>query len=60
ILQMTGSKSELQFAALPEDDPKRRRPNIDLARKVLGWEPKASLEVGLERTISYFRSTLCA
>jgi UDP-glucuronate decarboxylase len=60
ILQMTGSKSELQFATLPEDDPKRRRPNIDLARKVLGWEPKASLEVGLERTISYFRSTLCA
>jgi UDP-glucuronate decarboxylase len=60
ILEMTGSKSKLEFAPLPEDDPKRRRPSIALACKVLGWEPKVALEAGLERTIAYFRSTLTA
>ncbi|MBU6175266.1 MAG: hypothetical protein KGQ60_15760, partial [Planctomycetes bacterium] len=47
ILKVTASKSELVFRPLPVDDPTRRRPDISLARHVLGWEPTTSLEVGL-------------
>ena len=47
ILKVTSSKSELVFRPLPVDDPTRRRPDISLARQVLGWEPTTSLEVGL-------------
>jgi UDP-glucuronate decarboxylase len=43
---------------LPQDDPKQRQPNIDLARSALGWEPKVKLEDGLKETIAYFRSIL--
>jgi nucleoside-diphosphate-sugar epimerase len=43
---------------LPEDDPKIRRPDITKARALLGWEPKVSLAVGLERTIDYFRGVV--
>jgi dTDP-glucose 4,6-dehydratase len=55
ILKLTGSNSEIVFKPLPVDDPKQRRPNITLARKLLGWEPKVDLEVGLQKTIDYFR-----
>ncbi len=53
-LSQTGSKSSLVFRDLPSDDPKQRKPNIDLARSVLGWEPKIPLAQGLEKTIAYF------
>jgi UDP-glucuronate decarboxylase len=55
IIELTGSSSKIIHEPLPEDDPQRRRPNIDLARKKLGWEPKVPLAEGLEKTIDYFR-----
>ena len=58
VLRMVGGKSELVFKALPQDDPKQRRPDISLARQTLGWEPKIELEQGLENTIAYFRDFL--
>ena len=56
VLAMTGSSSEIEFLPLPADDPNRRRPDISLAKAVLGWEPKVSLDAGLEKTIAYYRS----
>jgi len=56
IIQLTGSKSKLVYRELPADDPTQRQPNIDLARKELGWEPKIPLEEGLKRTIAYFKT----
>jgi len=58
ILETTGSKSEIQFRPLPSDDPKRRRPDISLAREKLDWEPAVSLGEGLGQTIEYFRDML--
>ena len=55
VLEMTGSASELKFLPLPEDDPKVRRPDITVAREVLGWGPNVPLAAGLQRTIPYFR-----
>ncbi len=55
VLEMTGSESEIEFRPLPEDDPKIRRPEIRLARELLGWEPKIGLRDGLEQVIPYFR-----
>jgi UDP-glucuronate decarboxylase len=55
VLEMTGGESEIQYRALPSDDPRRRKPDITLAREYLGWEPKISLEEGLAATIDYFR-----
>jgi len=54
VLQLTGSKSEIVRKPLPEDDPTQRCPDISLARKELGWEPRVALRQGLERTIEYF------
>lgn len=54
VLEMTGSASQIIFRPLPEDDPKLRRPDISLAKRELGWEPKYPLREGLERTIAYF------
>jgi len=56
VLQATGSKSELRFEALPQDDPTRRRPDITKARTVLGWEPKISLEEGLKKALPFFKN----
>ena len=56
LRQLPDSKSKLAFAPLPSDDPKRRRPDITLAKELLGWEPKVALREGLARTIEYFRS----
>jgi dTDP-glucose 4,6-dehydratase len=51
VKEVTRSSSEIVYEALPEDDPKQRQPNIDLARELLGWEPEVSLREGLQRTI---------
>ena len=56
ILKLIGGKSKIIFKALPQDDPKQRRPDISFARKALSWEPKIDLDAGLEKTISYFRA----
>ncbi len=58
VLQMTGSKSELIFKPLPQDDPRQRKPDITLAQKTLGWAPKIALEEGLSQTIEYFQKVL--
>jgi dTDP-glucose 4,6-dehydratase len=58
VLEETGSSSSLRFLPLPEDDPKTRRPDIALARSLLGWEPQVNLRDGLRRTIPYFRELL--
>jgi len=58
VLSLSGSKSKLEFRPLPQDDPRRRQPNIDLAREKLGWSPKVPLEDGLKETIAYFRRVL--
>jgi len=55
VLQVTGSRSEIVFEALPEDDPQVRQPNITRARELLGWEPDIPLEEGLRRTIESLR-----
>lgn len=54
IRRMTGSRSELIFEPLPEDDPKQRQPDISKAKQVLGWEPVVELEDGMRQTIAYF------
>ena len=56
ILELTGSRSKLVRQPLPSDDPTQRRPDIDLAKRELGWEPTISLREGLAPTIAYFRS----
>ena len=58
ILQATHSKSKIVQVPLPEDDPKTRQPNITLAKNLLDWEPKVSLDEGLEATIKYFKEQL--
>lgn len=55
VIELSNSKSELVFEPLPSDDPTRRRPDISLARKKLGWEPKVMLREGLVRTIDWFQ-----
>ncbi|MCA9858757.1 MAG: SDR family oxidoreductase [Thermomicrobiales bacterium] len=56
VLAKTGSQSEIEFLPLPVDDPNRRRPDITLAKTLLGWEPRVSLDEGLTKTIAYYRS----
>jgi UDP-glucuronate decarboxylase len=60
VLRLTGSKSRMVFMPLPQDDPKRRQPNIELAKEHLGWTPKVSLEDGLKETVAYFRKIVIA
>lgn len=56
IVRLTKSRSKIVFKPLPEDDPMQRRPDIELAKAKLQWQPKKHLEDGLEQTIDYFRS----
>jgi dTDP-glucose 4,6-dehydratase len=51
VLSVTGSKSKIRYAPLPQDDPKQRRPDISLARTRLGWEPKVTLADGLQLSV---------
>ena len=55
VIELTGSSSEIEFKPLPSDDPAQRQPDIELARRVLEWEPLVPLESGLASTVEYFR-----
>jgi UDP-glucuronate decarboxylase len=58
VIALTGARSSLTYEPLPSDDPRQRRPDISLAKSALGWEPAASLDQGLPKTIAYFRAQL--
>ena len=58
IKETTGSHSEIIYKPLPEDDPTRRRPDISKIKSELEWSPSTSLEIGLAKTIEYFKSVL--
>jgi UDP-glucuronate decarboxylase len=58
VIALTGSRSQLKFEPLPQDDPRQRQPDITLARERLGWEPAVALEAGLKKTIAYFETLL--
>ena len=58
VIQLTNSKSKIIRMPLPSDDPMQRQPNIDLAKKMLDWEPKIQLKEGLVKTIDYFAATI--
>ena len=58
VLKLTQSKSKIVFQSLPQDDPKQRRPNIELAKEKLNWQPTIFLEEGLKKTINYFKHLL--
>ena len=58
IIELTDSRSVIEYKNLPQDDPKRRKPDISLAKSILNWEPKVSLEDGLLKTIEYFKSII--
>ena len=58
VVDMTGSKSKISYLPLPHDDPKQRQPDIMLAKQELNWEPKITLEDGLQKTIDYFYELL--
>jgi UDP-glucuronate decarboxylase len=58
IIQLTGSRSVITFKPLPDDDPKKRKPDITLAKEKLGWAPSIPLEVGLKKTALYFENLL--
>jgi dTDP-glucose 4,6-dehydratase len=55
VIATTGSTSQIRFEALPQDDPKQRRPDISKAQRLLGWTPKVELESGLKLSLEYFR-----
>jgi UDP-glucuronate decarboxylase len=58
IIDLTGSKSQIIFKELPQDDPLQRKPSIKLAKEKLGWEPEVGLEEGLKQTIHHFESVV--
>jgi UDP-glucuronate decarboxylase len=58
ILRLVGSKSNIEYMPLPQDDPRQRRPDISLAQSVLGWKPTVDINEGLKETVAYFRSRL--
>jgi UDP-glucuronate decarboxylase len=60
VIEKVGSSAGTTFAPLPSDDPRQRQPDITLARKLLGWEPRVALSDGLDQTIGYFRELLRA
>jgi len=58
LIRMTGSRAKIIFKPLPQDDPTQRKPDIRMAQKFLGWQPKIPLEEGIEKTIAYFRTLI--
>lgn len=60
IRRLTGTSAAIEFKPLPQDDPKRRQPDISKAKRVLGWEPQVGLEEGLRETIQYFKKSPAA
>jgi UDP-glucuronate decarboxylase len=60
VIDLTGSRSRLEFRPLPSDDPRQRQPDITLARSELGWQPKVSLNEGLKKTIDHFERLLAS
>jgi len=58
VLEVTGSRSPIEYRELPEDDPKVRKPDISRARAMLGWEPRIELREGVGRTVAYFKEAL--
>jgi len=60
VLKVTGSKSQIRYEPLPQDDPKQRRPDITKAQQLLGWEPKVDLETGLRKSLEYFQQAVAA
>ncbi len=58
VIQLAGSRSQIEYLALPTDDPTQRQPEISLAKSELGWQPKVSLDEGLRQTIAYFEKLL--
>jgi UDP-glucuronate decarboxylase len=58
IIKLTGAKSEIIYEKLPPDDPTQREPDITLASEILGWSPKVDRQLGLEKTIDYFREII--
>ena len=58
IIALTGSRSRIKHEALPQDDPKQRRPDITKAKRLLGWEPRVDLETGLKLSLEYFRKAV--
>jgi dTDP-glucose 4,6-dehydratase len=58
IVEITGSKSEIVFKPLPQDDPKIRQPNIERAKRILGWEPRVNRREGLLKTMEYFKQAM--
>ena len=57
-IKLTASKSKIVYKPLPPDDPRQRQPSIELAEKLLGWQPKVAIEEGLRRTIDYFKEII--
>jgi dTDP-glucose 4,6-dehydratase len=60
VLEVTGATSKIRYEALPQDDPKQRRPDIAKAKRLLGWEPKIDLRTGLQMSLEYFRGAIAA
>ena len=58
VVKLTGTRKRVVYLPLPQDDPRRRRPDIDRARALLGWEPQVALADGLEKTCAWFAQEL--
>jgi UDP-glucuronate decarboxylase len=58
VIDLTKSKSKIEFMVLPGDDPKQRKPDISKAKSILNWEPKIQIKEGLQKTIEYFKQNI--
>lgn len=58
VLELSGSKSEIVYKPLPQDDPKVRKPDITRAKQLLGWEPKVKRQVGMKQTLDFFKKKM--